>query len=157
MSEGLRGAGAGIRYVAVPITEDFFMRLVRQFAAALATMRKRRERGEHIAALEAADRMYDELLTIPREVIDRVDTPTLVSLLGGADRIRAAALLFWEEGHIYKAQGDPLTAFARYRRAHELFLEARALDPREEDDSAILELSRAAPADQLDPRYRVPG
>lgn len=132
------------------------MRLVRQFAAALATMRKRRERGEHTAALEAADRMYDELLTIPREAIDRVDTPTLASLLGRADRIRAAALLFWEEGHIYKAQGDPLTSFARYRRAHELFLEARALDPREEDDSAILELSSAVPADQLDPRYRAP-
>ncbi len=132
------------------------MRLVRQFAEALATMKRRREGGENLAALKVADRLYDELLTIPREVIDRVDTPTLVSLLGGVDRIRAAALLFREEGHIYRAQGDPLTSFARYRRAHELFLEARALDPREEDDSAILELSRAAPAEQLDPRYRAP-
>ncbi len=130
------------------------MRLVRQFAAALATMRRRRESGDNIAALEAADRMYDELLTIPREAVDRVDTPTLASLLGRADRIRAAALLFWEEGRIYEAQGDPLTSFARYRRAHELFLEARAIDPRDEDDAAVLELSRAAPADQLDPRYR---
>ncbi len=136
--------------------EDYFMRLVRQFAEALATMKRRREGGENLAALKVADRLYDELLTIPREVIDRVDTPTLVSLLGGIDRIRAAALLFWEEGHIYKAQGDPLTSFARYRRAHELFLEARALDPREEDDSAILELSSAVPAEQLDPRYRAP-
>lgn len=134
--------------------EDYFMRLVRQFAEALASMLRLRERGEHIAALEVADRLYEELLTIPRAVIDRVDTPTLTGLLGRPDRIRAAAMLFWEEGHIYKAQGDPLTAFARYRRAHELFLEARALDPREEDDAAVLELSRVVPAEQLDPRYR---
>jgi hypothetical protein len=134
--------------------EDYFMRLVRQFAEALASLRRRREGGDHVAALAAAERLYDELLTIPREVIDRVDTPTLTSVLRGVDRIRAAAMLFWEEGHIYKAQGDPLTAFARYRRAHELFLEARALDPREEDDAAILELSRVAPAEELDPRYR---
>ena len=134
--------------------EDYVMRLIKQFAAAIARMLRLREQGEHEAALDEATRLYDELFTIPREVTDRVDTPTMASLLGRPDRMRAAAMLFWEEGHIYKAKGDPLTAFARYRRAHELFLEARAVDPQEDDDAAILELSRVASARDLDPRYR---
>jgi hypothetical protein len=134
--------------------EDYVMRMVRQFAQAIARILRLRQEGQHQAALDEAGKLYDELFTIPREVVDRVDTPTMASLLGRADKMRAAATLFWEEGHIYKAQGDPLTAFARYRRAHELLLEARALEPHPEDDAAILELSRLAPADQLDPRYR---
>ena len=134
--------------------EDYVMRLVKQFAEAIARMLRLRQKGEHQAALDEAGRLYEELFTIPREVTDRVDTPTMASLLGRADKIRAAAMLFWEEGHIYKAKGDPLTAFARYRRAHELFLEARAIEPTEDDDAAILELSRVAPARDLDPRYR---
>lgn len=134
--------------------EDYVMRLVRQFAEAIARMLNLRKQGDHLAALDVADSLYEELFTIPREATDQVDTPTLASLLARPDKIRAAAMLFWEEGHLYKAKGDPLTAFARYKRAHELFLEVRALDPQEEDDSAILELSREAPARHLDPRYR---
>lgn len=133
--------------------EDWIIRLIRQFAEALARMAGLRKAGDFRQALEAADRLYDEL-GIPRDLVDVVDTPTLASMLRRPDKIRAAAMLLWEEGHIFKAKGDPLTAFAKYRRAHELFLEARAQDPQPEDDSAILELSRVAPARDLDPRYR---
>ena len=45
-------------------------------------------------------------------------------------------------------------ATLRYRKALELFLEARAIDPQPADESAILELSRYVHANQLDPRYR---
>jgi hypothetical protein len=134
--------------------EDYVMRLIKQFADAIARVLRLRQKGDHQAALDEAGRLFDELFAIPREVVDQVDTPTIASMLRRPDKMRAAAMLFWEEGHVYKAKGDPLTAFARYRRAHELFLEARALDPTEDDDSAILELSRVAPASELDPRYR---
>jgi hypothetical protein len=134
--------------------EDYVMRLVKQFADAIARVLRLRQRGEHQAALDEAGRLYEELFAIPREVVDRVDTPTLAGLLRRPDKMRAAAMLFWEEARVYKATKDPLSAFARFRRAHELFLEARAIEPTEDDDSAVLELSREAPASQLDPRYR---
>lgn len=137
--------------------EDYVMRMVKQFADAIARVLQLRQRGEHQAALDEAGRLYEELFAIPREVVDRVDTPTLAGLLRRPDKMRAAAMLFWEEARVYKAKGDPLTALSRFRRAHELFLEARALEPIEEDDSAILELSRDAPASELDARYRGEG
>jgi len=133
--------------------EDYLMRMIRQLAEALARIAGLRKAGDLRQALDAVDRLYDEL-GIPRELVDVVDTPTLAGMLGRPDKIRAAAMLLWEEGHLYKAKGDPLAAFAKYRRAHELFLEARAQDPQAEDDSAILELSRVVPAQHLDPRYR---
>jgi hypothetical protein len=51
-------------------------------------------------------------------------------------------------------KGDPVQAALRYRRALELILEARALDPQPEDDEAILELRQHVPVDTLDARYR---
>lgn len=135
--------------------EDYLIRLIRQFAEALRKLAGLRERGEHTAALRTSGELYDELTTVPRAMSDTLDTPTFAALLGSAEKQRVMAMLFWEEGRIYTATGDPLTAAARYRRAHELFLEARALEPgHPSDDSAILELSRVAPARDLAPRYR---
>lgn len=136
--------------------EDYIMRLIRQIAEAIARIAGLRKAGELDRAIDAADRLYEEL-GIPRDLIDVVDSTTLADMLGRADKIRGCAMLLWEEGHIFKAKGDPLTAFAKYRRAHELFLEARAREPHPDDDNAILELSRLAPARDLDPRYRGDG
>jgi hypothetical protein len=134
--------------------EDYLIRLIKQLAEALRRIMGLRERGEYEAALLASGQLYDELTTVPRSMTDALDSPSFARILGGADKIRAAAMLFWEEGKIYAAKGDPITAQARYRRAHELFLEARAIEPAADDDSAILELSRVAPARELDARYR---
>jgi hypothetical protein len=134
------------------IREDYIIRLIKQFADALGRMMRLRSAGDPQGALAAADELY-EALGIPRELCALVDTPTLAGMLRHAEKMRAAARLSWEEGHAFTAQGDPLTAFARYRRAHELFLEARAHEPAEGDDEAILELSRLVPAQHLDPRY----
>jgi hypothetical protein len=134
--------------------EDYIIRLIRQFAEALARIARLRVEGKLSDARAAIDNLHDELFGLPRAMTDRVDTPTLAALLKDADKMRAAAMLYWEEGRLYKATGDPLTAHLRYRRAHELMLEARALAPAPDDDAAILELSRAAPARDLDPRYR---
>ena len=133
------------------------MRLIRQVVEAVARMLKLRTGGDPAAALRQAESIYDAL-GVPREVCDVVDTPTLAGMLRHPDKMRALARLSWEEGHAHKALGDPLTAFARYRRALELLLEARALAPDgdrdEEDDASILELSRLVPAAELDARYR---
>jgi hypothetical protein len=133
--------------------EDYLIRLIKQFAEAIAALAGLRRAGKHQEALAAADRLHGELLTVPREMAEMLDTPALARLLGRPDKMRAAAMLFWEEGHIYKAKGDPLTARSRYKRAFELVLEARAIEPSPDDDGAILELARLVPGRDLDPRY----
>jgi hypothetical protein len=135
------------------IREDYLMRLIRQMAEAIARIVKLRDAGKVEEALTGIERLYDDL-GIPRDLIPVVDSTTLAGMLGRGEKIRAAAMLLWEEGHLYKAKGDPLSAFQCYRKAHELFLEARALEPIADDDNAILELSRIVPASQLDARYR---
>lgn len=146
--------GGGGPTVAEMFREDYLIRLIKQLAEALRKVMGLRERGEYEAALRASGELYEELTTVPRPVADVLDTPSFAKLLGSAEKMRAAAMLYWEEGKIYAAKGDPITAGLRYRRAHELLLEARALEPTAEDDSAILELSRVAPARELDARYR---
>lgn len=135
------------------IREDYLLRQIKLVAEAIARMLKLRKEGQYDEALAVADQLYEEL-GIPRGLHEVVDTPTLASMLRTADAIRMAAQLQVEEGHIYKAKGDPVTAMLRYKRAHELMLEARALDPIATDETMLLELSRLAPWYMLDERYK---
>jgi hypothetical protein len=135
------------------IREDYLIRMIRQFGAFLAKLAGLRANGELELALARTEEGY-ELLGVPRGLVDEMDSPSLGELLADPDKMRMAARLFWEEARLIEAKGDPLTAFERYRRAIEMFLEARARDPQEDDDHAILELSRKVPAQHLDPHYR---
>ena len=134
--------------------EDYIIRLIKQLADFVARIAGYRQAGEFERAQAEIERARDELLGFPPGLVDAIDTETIVSLLRHPAKLRAAARLFWEEGLVLRARRDPLTAAARFRRAFELYLEARAIDPQEEDTSAILELSRLLPASQLDERYR---
>lgn len=136
------------------LREDYIVRLIRELGAFVRRIAGLREEGALQKAMDEAGRGYEDLLGMPPGLSELLDSAGLAELLGQADKIRVAARLSWEEGHLYKAQGDPLAAFGRYRRALELYLEARALDPHEDDDAAILELSRIVPAAELSPRYR---
>jgi hypothetical protein len=135
------------------IRQDYIMRMIEQLGAIIARMVRRRESGQHAQALREGEAAYD-LLGVPRELCEVLDTPTLAGMLRDPDKIRAMARIAWEEGRIYSAQGDPLAGFARLRRALELFLEARAIAPAADDEPSILELSRVVHAQHLDPRYR---
>lgn len=129
---------------------------IKQVAQALARLLGLRRAGEYDKAHELAEALFEEL-GIPRGLHDVVDTPTLASMLRNAETMRVAAQVFVEEGHTFRATGDPLAAFKCYRRAHELILEARVTDPVAEDDTMLLELARLAPAHLLDERYRTGG
>jgi hypothetical protein len=135
------------------IREDYILRIIKQFAEALARLARLRAEGKYERALDDAGRLYEDL-GVPREVCDVVDTPTLARLLAHPDKMRALAQVSWEEARIFQASGDPLTAFGRQRRALELFLEARAIEPSPDDDAAILELSRTVDARHLAACYR---
>ncbi|NVB78698.1 MAG: hypothetical protein HOV81_09915 [Kofleriaceae bacterium] len=134
--------------------EDYIMRLVRQLGDFLARIAGKRRAKDFEGAIAEAGKAWDELIGHPRELVDVVDTPTLASMLREPRKMRVAAQLLVEEGHARAEKGDPASAAVCYRRATELVLEARAVDPNPEDDAALFELARLVPVSQLDPRYR---
>lgn len=135
--------------------DDYLMRLIKQFADFIARAAGFNRKGEHEKALQETQRAWAELLhDVPRELVDVVDTPTLASLLREPQRMRAAAQLLVEEGRAIRGKGDPATAAMRTKRAIELYLEARAIAPEPDDETAIFELSREVHGNQLDERYR---
>jgi tetratricopeptide (TPR) repeat protein len=135
--------------------QDYLMRMIDQLVLFIAHVTGLNNKGEHDKALVAADQAWSKLLDAPLELIRAVDTPTLAAMLREPAKIRAAAQLLYEEGRALAGNGDPLHAGLRYRRAMELVLEARAIEPNEQDDAALFELSRLVPSDTLDPRYRI--
>ena len=136
------------------IREDYLMRMIKQVGEFLARIAGHTKQREYDAALEQSDRAWTEVLDVPRELVDRVDGPTLASMLREPDKMRCAAQLLTEEARAYAGKRDPLHAGMCYRRAYELYLEARALDPTDADDAAIFELSRNVLPGEIDPRYR---
>jgi hypothetical protein len=134
--------------------QDYLLRLIEQIAAALARMVGHNRKREYEHAISEASHAWSDVLGVPREVVDVVDTPTLAGMLREPDKMRAAAQLLVEEARAVAGKGDPLGGGTRYRRALELVLEARAIDPTDADDAMVLELSREVPPNMLDARYR---
>jgi len=135
--------------------EDYLMRLIHQLGDVIARMAGLNRKGEHDPALEVADQVWGKLLDAPRALIEAVDSATLAGMLREPAKIRAAAQLCREEGDALAAlagKADPVHAQLRYRRALELVLAARALEPSPDDEAMVLALSRRAPAGALDPR-----
>jgi hypothetical protein len=137
------------------LREDYIIRLIKQLGAFLARIAGRRKAGDYEGALAEAGKAWDDLIgQPPRELVDVLDTPTLAGLLKEPAKMRAAAQLLVEEGRAHAGKQDPVHAAICYRRAWELYLEARLIDPSDDDAAAISELARLVPANQLDPRYR---
>ncbi len=130
------------------------MRLIRQLGEALQRIAGFNRKKDYDKALAEAERAWGELVELPRELIDVLDSPTLASMLHDADKLRVASQLLAEEATALAGTGDPATAAMRRKKAMELRLEARALAEDPSDDAAVLELSRYVHANQLDPRYR---
>ncbi|HSD87530.1 MAG TPA: hypothetical protein VLB44_08440 [Kofleriaceae bacterium] len=137
--------------------EDYLIRLIRQVAQFLARIAGHRDKGEHRQALAETERAWSDVIGHPRELVDVVDTPTLASMLREPEKMRAAARLLFEEGKTRAASGDPVHATICYRRAVELTLEAKAIEPHPDDEVMLFELGRVVQMNQLDPRYRADG
>jgi hypothetical protein len=137
------------------LRDDYIIRLIKQLGAFLARIAGKRKAGDYEAALAETGKAWDELIGHPRELLDVLDSHTFAGMLKDPARIRAAAQLLVEEGRAYGGKGDPAHAAACYRRAWELYLEARVIEPSEEDYAALTELAQLVPANQLDPRYRI--
>ena len=129
--------------------EDYILRIIQQLVDAIARIAGFNRRGEHDKALAEAEQAWGKLLDAPRELIDVVDSATLASMLRDPEKMRIAAQLLHEEGRALAGKGDPLHAALRYRRALELVLEARAIEPSDADDALVAELSRLVPVISL--------
>lgn len=134
--------------------EDYILRLIQQLVDAIARIAGFNRRGEHDKALAAAEQAWGTLIDAPPELVGAVDSATLAGMLRTPEKMRLAVQLLHEEGRALAGTGDPLHAAVRYRRAMELLLEARALEPRDDDAALLMELARLVPAHTLDPRYR---
>lgn len=135
--------------------DDYIIRLIKQLAAVVARIVGKREAGDYAGALTEVGKAWDDLIgQPPRELLDVIDSHTFADMLKEPARIRAAARLLVEEGKAHAGKGNPAHATTCFRRAWELYLEARVIEPSDEDGAVMSELARLVPANQLDERYR---
>ena len=131
------------------IREDYLMRLIRQLAEVLARAAGFNTRRKYDEAVDELQRAWEELLETPRNLLEVVDDATLAELLREPAKMRIAAQLLAEEARAIAGKGDPVNAAVLSKRAMRLYASASVLDPTEDDDAAILELSRAVPPGAL--------
>jgi len=137
------------------IREDYIIRLIKQLADFLGRIVGRRAAKDYEGAIAECGRAWDDLIgQPPRDLVDLVDTPTLAAMLKEPAKMRVAAQLLIEEGKSFAGKGDPVHASICYRRGWELYLEARRIEPDDNDEVVLRELARLVPANQLDERYR---
>jgi hypothetical protein len=138
------------------LRDDYIIRIIKQLGQFLARIVRKREAADYDGAIAEAGKAWDDVIgQPPRELVDVTDTKTLAELLAEPGRMRVAAQILTEEGRSYAGKGDPVHAALCYRRAWELYLEVRLIEPNEEDNEAMSELARLVPANQLDVRYRI--
>ncbi len=136
------------------LRDDYLNRMIRQLAEFLARISGATVARKPEEALDEANRAWQELLDIPRDLVDRLDGPTLAQMLKEPERMRVAAELLVAEARVHRLRGDLIHESQCAKRAFELYLEARAIAPRPEDDAAIFELGRVIPPNEIDPRYK---
>ena len=98
--------------------QDFIKRQIEQFAQALAAMAGRRTEGQPEQALLEARQAYAMLGIDPSYL--RLDTRSLLSLIGRGPRLAALCDLLEEEALSHEALGDTAAAAERHARAFEL-------------------------------------
>jgi hypothetical protein len=123
--------------------DDYLLRMIEQLVDAVARITGLNRRAEHHQALVAADQALGEL-GVAAELIHTVDPRTLAGMLREPARIRIAAQLLRESARALAGQGDAARARVRSRRALELLLAARALEPAEQDPAELRELEAMA-------------
>ena len=148
-------AGTPDGYEGTMLRDDYVIRLIKQLGRFLARIARKRKDEEYEAAIAEAGNAWDEMIGHSRSLVDVVDMHTLAGILIDPVRMRAAAQLLIEEGRAYAGNRDPVHAATCYRHAWELYLEARVLEPLDDDAGVMTELARLVPANQLDARYRI--
>jgi hypothetical protein len=137
--------------------QDYILRMIEQLGAFLRRISGLSDRGQHDEALAEAGRAWGELIDVPRELVEVLESHALAELLREPVKMRTAARLLAAEARALAGKGDPMNGAVLYRRAIELTLEAGAADPAgksRDDEALLLELARHVHGNQLDARYQ---
>ncbi|MBK9264374.1 MAG: hypothetical protein IPM54_31820 [Polyangiaceae bacterium] len=134
---------------------DYILRLIEQFAEALARIMGLRKAGKLDDAQKLASETADGIFGALRVMIDQVDASSAAALLGSREKISVYAALTAENAEIAAAKGDARKAQAHRRRALELFLEASRVGTLDTQSRATVEsLRQTIDVERLGDRYR---
>jgi len=101
------------------LRHDLIKRLIERMAAFIAKLAGLAEAGKLDEADQALEQMEREL-ALPRGY-ETLDSRSLALLIGHADKVALACLVFWHRAEIAAERGQPVNA-ARYQlRARELY------------------------------------
>jgi hypothetical protein len=105
------------------VQRDYLMRMIAQFAAAIAEIAALISAGEFDLALIVVRRTSDLVLGNLGPVYERLDAASIVDLIGklDMDRVRMYAALLAEEGTIRELRGEVPRAQYCFRRALDLY------------------------------------
>jgi len=136
-------------------SRDYLIRLIEQAGDFLARIAGLERQGKFESGLREVERAYDALLDMDRTLFNIAPSSTIADLLGPPERIRAIAQLVRAEADLLRLSGDPINAQLKYKRALELYLEARSRGGEEEDDREFIQKT-VLHVDQmtLAPKYR---
>lgn len=138
------------------IRKDFIERMIEQLVAALARILKARQEARHEDALHLIGEAARSTLGMEYRVLTMADAASTARLLGEPSRVQVLAKLVRQEAEVRRAQGDGLGAGERFRLALELYLEARELGLRLEEEGMkeVAELREAVGEVALSERYQ---
>lgn len=135
---------------------DYILRMIEQLAVFLARIAGARKAGDHELAEREAQAALGALFGPLADMLEKVDSASAASLLGGPEKIGAAAALYAERAAAREAAGKTAQARADRRRALELHLEAARIKPPDSDEARgiLLDLAKDVDRERLPERYR---
>ncbi len=110
------------------LTEDYLMRQIRLFTAAVAKALGLKTMQLHQDAIWVLDQAIEQLFGLPLDVLNRMDDTSLIAAARSQDkndlsRLRMAAELYGEQGELYHGLQEPGESSWRLIRALNLYLE----------------------------------
>jgi hypothetical protein len=86
---------------------DFVMRMIKQLADALARAMKLRREKKLDEALQALGDVTDQILGVPRPILDSLDPKSAAAMLANPFKVRIYARIVAEEAELAAARGLP--------------------------------------------------
>lgn len=135
---------------------DYILRMIEQLGIFLAKIVGARTVGDFDLAEREVKAALGALFGPLADMLEKVDSASAATLLGGSEKIGAAAALYAERAAVREAAGNQAAARADRRHALELYLEAAILKPPDTDEAhgILLDLMKDMDRSRLPERYR---
>jgi hypothetical protein len=129
---------------------DFLKRIIEQLAQGLARALKLRREKKFEQARQALGELFDDLVGVPRALVDSMDAPSAAMLIGDAAKLRIWARLLSEEAALLEDEGRGAQA-TRSRALQALDEAIRRSSESDEDRALRAELNSALSAESRTP------